>query len=136
MVNTKTRMAFGLVLIVALLAAHTATAARTIDAGENSESDTLLLLSDDGRAEGSSLVAQPIFCSIGAHLLHSQHHSVLYYQQKLLLSWPGDLGHLRLWPSPADGVVGLCSCGSEWLGKSCCASLLDVLQQHYYQCIM
>ena len=35
MVGTKTRMAFGLVLILALLAAHTATAARTIDAGED-----------------------------------------------------------------------------------------------------
>ena len=36
MVGTKTRMAFGLVLILALLSAHTATAARTIDAGEDS----------------------------------------------------------------------------------------------------
>ena len=33
MVGTKTRMALGLVLVLALLAAHTA-AARTIDAGE------------------------------------------------------------------------------------------------------
>ena len=43
-------MAFGLVLIVALLAAHTATAARTIDAGVQSDvTRTVPLSSDSGR---------------------------------------------------------------------------------------